>query len=192
MTDTAGGLTSAPAGEVAIPASPAPNIVHLVCPCPGTPHEYDSVTLRMDGSLHMGIAFAVILQNAMGDETRVQAELQTEALRWGIEAWTFVDDRGTPVAIQTPLELSLIERWLPFPRGGMEVIEAATPLYAPMVAPFVERMSRLTQRGASAGSKVHRPSTSATNGSGPKSPKSSKRSSRPTPPAGTSSEAPAP
>lgn len=155
MIDTAGGSTSAPAGDVEIPASPAPHIVHLAERCPGNPHPFDTVTLRKHATIQMGIASAFATQAAAGDEGRMQAGLAFEFLRYGIEAWTFPDP------VTEPLDRAVIERWLPFENGGLEVVEAASALYgSDVLAPFVRRFSR----SSPAGPADHL--TSATNGSG--------------------------
>jgi hypothetical protein len=194
MLDTAGGSTSAPAGDAAIPVSPAPHIVHLACPCPGHPHPFDVVTLHKSAPLTMGAAIASVLRYAGGDPPRVEAGLALEFLRWGIASWTFrdlVDDEnGDPqprgVPITEPIERPVLERWLPFASGGLEVIEAASELYEGVLAPFVKRISTRSP-GTPTGALI-----SAPNGSGPTHRKPSKRSSRSTLLAGTSSEAPAP
>jgi hypothetical protein len=199
MTDTAGGSTSAPAGEAAIPVSPAPHIVHLAERCPGSPHPFDVVTLRRKASIPMGIAVSVVLGEAAGDNARVQAGLALEFLRYGIEAWSFhdlVDEETIRVPVTEPIERDVLERWLPFHRGGLEVVEAASALYGDDVLdPFVRRLKAISSAPKSetpsmAG--LGESSTSASNGSGSMPPKPSKRSSLLTVPAGTSSEAPAP
>jgi len=155
MTDTAGGSTSAPAGEAAIPDSPAPHIVHLAERCPGNPHPFDVVTLRKHASIAMGVAVSAVLGAAAGDEPRMQAGLATEFLRWGIEAWTM------PAPVGEPTERETLEQWLPFENGGLEVVEAASALYgSDVLAPFVRRFS--TRSPAGLGDHL----TSATNGSG--------------------------
>lgn len=155
MIDTAGGSTSAPAGDVEIPASPAPHIVHLAERCEGNPHLFDVVTLRKHATIPMGIAVAVVVNHAAGDEPRAQAGLAVEFLRYGIEAWTF------PEPVTEPLDRAIIERWLPYENGGLEVVEAASALYgSDVLAPFVRRFSKPSPAGPA----DHL--TSATNGSG--------------------------
>lgn len=189
MIDTAGGSTSAPAGDAEIPVSPAPNIVHLACPCPGTPHEFDVVTLREHASLPMGAAIASVLRYAAGDPARVEAGLALEFLRWGIVGWTFrdlVDDEPRGVPVTEPVERAVLERWLPFASGGLEVIEAASALYESILTPFVRRLSTRSPDSPMA------PSISPTNGSGRTPRKPSKPSSLSILPTGNSSGDPAP
>lgn len=171
MIDTAGGSTSVTVGEGAIPPSPAPHVVHLACPCPGTPHPYDVVTLRPTVTNRMGMATSTVLRLAAGDEVAMQSELGLVFLRYGISDWTFADRAG-PVEIGEPVDTALIERWLPFSRGGFEVLEAANALYGEDVfRPFVRKFSTRSPDGPEP------ISTSATNGSGKTHRKPSKRSS---------------
>ena len=171
MIDTAGGSTSAPVGEAAIPASPAPNVVHLPCPCPGTPHPYDVVTLREAVTNRMGMATSTVLRLAAGDEITMQSELGLVFLRYGIERWTFTDRSG-PVEIGEPVDATIIERWLPFAKGGFEVLEAANALYGEDVfRPFVRKFSTRSPDGPVP------TSTSAPNNSGKTPRRHSKRSS---------------
>lgn len=184
MLDNTGGSTSDPAGDAAIPASPATNIVHLAERCPGSPHEFDFVILRKTASISMGIAVSSIIREGAGDQARIEAGLATEFLRWGIESWSFTEPTG-PVSLGEPVERAQIERWLPYENGGLEVVEAASALYGDAVlAPFLRRSRNLSLAMRIA------TSTSATNGSGSTHRKRSKRSSRITT-AGKSSEVPA-
>lgn len=156
-----------------IPASPAPHILHLAERCPGSPHPFDVITLRKHASLEMGVAMGAVGEAAGGDEPRLQAGFAREMLRWGIEAWTFIDENGR-VPVHEPIERSVLDRWLPFEDGGLEVIEAATALYGDdVLAPFVRRYLPRSPAGLA----DHL--TSARNGSGPSPAKRSKRSSHP-------------
>jgi len=172
MIDTAGGSTSAtPDGEAAIPASPSPHVVHVACPCPGTPHPYDVVTLRPVVTNRMGMATSTVLRLAAGDEIAMQSELGLVFLRYGIARWTFTDRTG-PVEIGEPVDTALVERWLPFGQGGFEVLEAANALYGEDVfRPFVRKFSTRSPDGPAP------TSTSAPSNSGKTPPRRSKRSS---------------
>lgn len=169
MIDTAGGSTSAALdGEAAIPASPSPTVVHLACPCPGTPHAFDAVTLRPGVTNKMGIAVAAARWQAGGDLVAMEVELGMALLRYGIESWTFTEG-----PLPEPVPNEEIERWLPFGRGGYEVIEAANALYAEEVfRPFQKRLATRSPATPAA------PTTSARTSSGPTRPKRSRRSSR--------------
>jgi hypothetical protein len=176
MLDTAGGSTSAPAGDAAILASPAPNIVHLACPCPGHPHEFDVVTLREHPTIPMGIAVAAVARNPTNQAT-MEAALSLIYLGYGIEHWTFLDRDETggtvPVWIGEPVDRALLERWLPFASGGLIVAEAADALYSEEVfRPFRERSQTRSPVGPVASS------TSATTGFGLTPPTPLRRSSR--------------
>lgn len=171
MIDTAGGSTSAPAGEAAIPASPAPHIVHLACRCPGTPHAFDVVTLHERATIPLGIAFAAAVKYA-SDQVAMEAELAMVYLRYGISAWTFRDSDG-PVAVRAPIDPEVLERWLPFSDGGLVIVEAADAIYGESVMrPLLARRSKSSPDGLTG------PLTSVTNGSGPTHPRPSGRSSR--------------
>jgi hypothetical protein len=181
MLDTAGGSTSAPAGDAAIPVSPAPHIVHLACPCPGHPHEYDVVTLRKAATNKMGMAVNAVMQYHIGDYLAIESELGSVWLRYGIEAWTFVDRtpdpkggfRSIPVYLGDPVDMETVDRWLPWHQGGFEVIKAADELYRKdTFDPFQRRPSTRSPDGAEA------PSTSASTDSGLTPPTPLRRSSR--------------
>lgn len=167
MIENAGGSTSADVGEGAIPPSPAPHVLHLPERCPGAPHEYDVVTFREVVTNQMGIAVAAAMRRAGTDEVAMESELGMVFLRYGIASWTF-PDRCTE-----PVDVALIERWLPFADGGYEALETANALYAAEVfRPFQRKLSTRSPAGPAA-----RP-TSAMTGSGrtPRTP--SRRSSR--------------
>ena len=151
MLDTAGGSTSAPDGETAIPVSPSPTSLNVPCPCPGKPHPYDTVTFRAHASLPMGQAASTITRLYADDEPVMQGELARLILRYGIESWTFTDKDGRPVEISEPIPALLIERWLSWGRGGAGLAagEVANRLYGKEIFdPLVERSLTLSQRGA--------------------------------------------
>lgn len=170
MLDTAGGSTSVPDGEAAIPASPSPTIVHIAERCPGAPHAYDTVWLRPTASLPMGIAVSAVLRDAIGDQPVVEAGLALEFLRFGISGWTFEDASG-PVRFGEPIARDVLEHWLPFGNGGLEVVEAASALYGDAVlAPFLARFTKSSKAGPT------EPLTSVRTASGGTHRKRSKRS----------------
>ncbi len=173
MLDTAGGSTSAPDGEAAIPVSPSPTTLNLACPCPGTPHEYDSVSFRPHSSIRMGMAASTVMRQNAGDEPAMQAELGMILLRYGIEGWTFTDKDRQPVEIGEPIEPLLLERWLPYYGGGFDALEVANRLYGEEIfRPLVRKWSMRSLPG------VGPNSTSATSDSGSRHPTPFKPSSR--------------
>lgn len=195
MLDTAGGSTSAPDGEAAIPVSPSPHILHLACPCPGKPHAFDVVTFRKGPTIPMGAAVAAVTRNPTNQAT-MEAALSLIYLGYGIASWSFMDrdedGKSVPAWIGEPVDRESLERWLPFASGGLEALETADRLYSEEVfRPFRARQQTRSPSGPGGKSPAKR-STSAKNGSGPTRPKRSKRSSQRTPHAGTSSAAPAP
>jgi hypothetical protein len=152
--------------------SPEPPAVVNVgaCRCPGTPHEDgDTVSLRPKIDLSMGAAAWQAMEMATADPIDMQAAVSLVYLRYGIVAWSFVDEAGLPV----PIRGADMERWLPWGDGGKEVIEEADGLYgAELMRPFLRRLATLSPIGP-------RPdSTSATKSSGRSPRSSSKPSSR--------------
>lgn len=149
------------------------------CGCPRAPHTTDTVTLRGEPSVPMGVAAWAVVREG-GDAPTLTGRLSEVWLRFGIIDWTFTDEQGNREQI-TP---ESIERLLPFARG-LEVADRADGLYSDEVLrPLVERQSRLLRPTPT------EPSTSASPDSGdtPLTPSSpSPRTAR----AGKTSEVPA-
>lgn len=171
MIDTAGGSTSADVGEGAIPPSPAPNVVHLACPCPGHPHAFDVVTLDEHASNRMGVAAAASGERHAGDAVAIPAELGSIFLRYGIKSWTFRDANG-PVTFERPIPEDLIDRWLPFRRGGLACLNAASDIYTEDIFGEFPQPPATRSPAMLAGHM-----TSAKTGSGRSRPRPSRRSS---------------
>lgn len=108
------------------------------CGCPRAPHATDTVTLRGEPSVPMGVAAWAVVR-AGGDAPTITGRLAEVWLRFGIVEWTFTNEAGRP----EPITPENIERLLPFGRG-LELADRADGLYADEVLrPLVERQSRL-------------------------------------------------
>jgi hypothetical protein len=131
------------------------------------------VTFAEHASLPMGQAASTVSRLYGDDEPVMQGELARVILRFGIIGWTFLGDDRRPIPVSSPVDALLIERWLPWTRGGFEAMEVANRLYGSEIFdPLVRRSRTLSLPGADPSS------TSATNGSGSKHRTPSGRSSR--------------
>lgn len=125
------------------------------CRCPGSPHPVDWVDLVPQPSVPLGAAVMSILANAGIDEAILQGRLATVYLAFGIRAWSFVDERGSPVPIRPTEEgwSETVDRLLPWHQGGGEVANAADELYSDKILrPLMSRSSMRSQGGRMAGS----------------------------------------
>lgn len=151
------------------------------CRCPGgspTRHpDGDTVTLRPEVSIAMGVAAQQAMHDTVTDPGAVGASVASMAgafanvyLGFGIIGWSFLDAIGQPV----PITPEATARLLPWDNGGMEVAEEADRLYgATLLAPFLRRLA------ASSSSGQTESSTSPTPVSGGKRPTPLRRSSHP-------------
>lgn len=144
------------------------NIVTVACPCPGTPHVTDTVTLHPRDRIPLGLGMAtyeVIKQG--GTRAMLSASLADVYLHYGVTAWTFVDADGRPVPV-TPDTIADYLRW----PTGLTVAEAADELYSEEVMrPLLPRFATSSPATPTA------PSTSANPDSGSPRPKRSAPSS---------------
>lgn len=118
--------------------------VTIPCPCPGTPHEADTVTLRDT----LGFVEATAIRRAIAGtgvdgEPMVAEErlaVATEGyILYGVASWTLVDDEGEPVPVS---RTAIAERLLAHDDAAYEVGEAADGLYARKVLlPLLKRAS---------------------------------------------------
>ncbi len=119
--------------------------VLIPCPCPGTPHAGDTVTLHDKLSLRGGIAVQNLIVNAIGNaEDRLeQADivglLNEGYLLYGIAGWTCVDAKGKRVEPSKDLIRSYLLEDFTF---SGPIAEAADDLYpAAAIDPLVKRAS---------------------------------------------------
>lgn len=156
--------------------------VEVECPCPGTPHEHDTVGLRPKLSLRAGVMLQSFLRRNLapqeGEPAPDQAEvigLLTEGfVSHGVASWSFVDAKGKPVPVneKTIAEILLSDFALATP-----VADQADELYGgPVIDPL------LVQVSTSSPDSQTDPSTSANGANGSKPKKRSKRSSTSTSP----------
>lgn len=142
------------------------------CRCPGTPHtDGDTVELASRVPLGMGVSFMVMVNDG-GNKDIISGKMGQLMLQWGIEGWSFVDDKGKPLPIEQPIPMATLERLMPFDEGGWEVAEQAANLYTDaLMRPLLNVLSRRSQPGPTG---VSMPQT---RGSGSTRQKHSKRSS---------------
>lgn len=157
------------------------------CRCePDFPHGTDWVKFAAEPGIEVGTAVYAAIRTAGDDNPRMQA-LMAKAYMLGIREWSFTQD-GRPVRVD-PAGADwpeLLDRFLPWTRGGMEAADAADTLYSePILRPFLSRTPKQSPGGRTA------QSTSPTRPTSKKHPKPSKRSS-PVDTDGSPSEDPAP
>jgi hypothetical protein len=144
------------------------------CPCPGTPHEQDIITLRphLDYRAAAAIKYAVALyqnEHPEMDVADIMALLSERYIRSGVMAWTLVDETGKPVTVS---DTAIVERLLVRTDIASEVGDACDELYAEAVMRPLLRLASQSSRPSPTNG-----STSPTNGHGRKSPKRSRHSS---------------
>jgi hypothetical protein len=121
------------------------------CRCPRQPHaDGDWVELAPEPSIDIGAAVYAAVANVGDDPVLLQVELTRAYLRFGIRAWSFVDEKGEPVPI-TPRKASfddVIRELLPFTNGGFDVADKADDLYSEAVLrPLMTRLSSMRSLG---------------------------------------------
>ena len=141
------------------------------CPCPGTPHKFETITLVPEVTLPMGIAAYAALEDSP-DGADMQAALAVIYLRYGIESWTFLeqtDDAITPVPVTQQNALRLIT----WKTGAYEVAQKADKLFTKdLFLPLGPKLSKSSPNGPM------ETSTPPTPVSGSKPPKPSRPSSQ--------------
>ena len=157
--------------------------VKVACPCPGTPHEEDTVGLRpklglVGGTIVQGVVVAAkkAADEAGGPlDVAVTTALVSEAyLLQGVAEWSFVDQLGKPVPVTAETIRSIL---LDDFTLASQVSEKADELYMESVIRplLVPASTSLPPTPINA-------STSAPNGNTPKRPRRSRRSSTTTTP----------
>lgn len=147
------------------------------CPCPGTPHQQESIYLEPELSLPMAAAGMAALSGTV-TIADVEAQLTEAFLPRAIRSWSFLeyaapDDDGQRAVIPVPVTRENLERLLPFDLGGYELVERVGELYmARFMRPLVARMSTSSPPTSTDAS------TSASLSSGPQHRARSPRSSR--------------
>jgi hypothetical protein len=105
--------------------------VTIPCPCPGTPHETDTVTLResLDFRGATTARNAVMLLQAQDDEASIAeilAVLTEQYVLLGVTGWTLVAD-GKPLPVS---RANLRDHLLTHDEAATLVADAADELYA--------------------------------------------------------------
>lgn len=115
--------------------------VAVACPCPGTPHDGDTVYLRPEPGLTGGILIQrkfVNLSVGGADRDEVFASLIETYVRYGVDSATFVDDEGKQLDRDQVIDIILSRFSL-----GSEVANKADDLYSTeLLDPLVERASK--------------------------------------------------
>ena len=142
--------------------------VTIPCPCPGTPHESDTVTLfdKLDFHRATSITNMTAFIDNDDDKSRaaeVLAALSEGYLLHGIERWTLRDGKPVPVT-KAAIRHYILDRPDIYPA----VVEAADSVYHEVVLlPLVARASRSSPTSPTTAS------TSAKRGAASRRPKSS-------------------
>jgi hypothetical protein len=120
--------------------------VQITCPCPGSPHAQDTVTLRdrltFAGGLAVRQRIADAVRSRLGEDDIVATMTEGYILH-GIGAWTLVGDDGKPL----PLTLANIRVIFlaDFSDLAMPLAEVANELYEiQVVDPLVKAASNLS------------------------------------------------
>lgn len=146
--------------------------VAVACPCPGTPHDGDTVYLRPKLDLRAGmVAQRKIIEigSSTNDADEAMGDLAVIYCRHGVDSWTLVDEEGealpvTPEAIENVLLADF--------SVGYPVADAAADLYnGVLLDPLVAKASKSSRPTRTRGS------TSAPSSSSVTPLKRSKRSS---------------
>lgn len=147
------------------------------CRCmPDFPHGTDWVELAPELPIDMGAAVYAAIRAAKGDDIRLQGLMARAYVQFGVVRWSFTDDDGDPIRVQTASAdwPDTLDRLLPWGRGGQAVAEKCDELYSDEVLrPFLSRPSTQSPDGATVGS------TSAIRDTGRKRPTPSRQSSPP-------------
>jgi hypothetical protein len=154
----------------------------VACPCPGTPHDGDTVYLRPEPGLAGGILIQrkfVNLSVGGSERDEVFASLIETYVRHGVDSATFTDADGETLDREAAIELILSKFSL-----GKVVADKADDLYSnELLDPLVAGVSKSSRTSRTSGS------TSAKRRSSPKRPKPLKSSSTPTSPTGDTAAA---
>lgn len=126
------------------------------CRCmPDFPHGQDWVDLAPEIPVDMGAAVYAAIRSAKGDDIRLQGLMARAYVQFGVVRWSFTDDEGEPVRVQTSSAdwPDLLDHYLPWGRGGQVVAEKCDELYSDEVLrPFLSRPSTQLPDGQMVGS----------------------------------------
>ena len=149
------------------------------CRCPGAPHRADWVDVVPRVDITLGASVIGAVRASGGDTAAAEGLIARECLRFGIDAWSFLDAEGQPEEVGP----EAIGRLLPF-GDAYQVADLVMDLHGEeLLRPLLSRTSTRSQAGRTDGS------TSPTPASGSK-PRTRSEPSSPTSTAGTPSEDP--
>lgn len=121
------------------------------CRCTGSPHpDGDWVQFSPHTTLDIGIAAHQALNQFGDDQMGLQMALTRAYTRFGIVAWSFLDDKGNPESLpsERPDWKAALDRLIPWSNGGEEVVQKADSLYSREVFdPLVKRLSERLRAG---------------------------------------------
>jgi hypothetical protein len=117
--------------------------VQITCPCPGSPHAQDTVTLRDRLTFAGGVAVQQRIRDSLRDrpsEADTIGALMEGYVLHGIAAWTIVNEAGKPLTV-TPGTIGSVFLDA-FNQNTMKIAEKADELYeGQVVAPLVQEVS---------------------------------------------------
>lgn len=151
--------------------------VQIACPCPGLPHEQDTIYLRPKLGLSGGVALQGLLLRLIkeapdsGLDRDILAGIMSEGyLLNGVVGWTLVDEDGAPVPVT---HQSITEKLLLDFQVAEPIADIADDLYyEPVLAPLLKKLSSFSTTSPT------KSSTSATKRSRAKTASQPSRSTR--------------
>lgn len=166
--------------------------VKVACPCPGTPHTEDTISLREKLPLLGGIAVQGLVVDALraarerrSDAPNLNGKLAEGYLLNGIEAWTLVDELGSGIPVN---EATIRTRLLSDFAVSAPIADVADDLYMEaVIRPLVTKAQTLLRNGQTNGS-----TSPPRSGTSKRQKRSKPSSTTTTPTASTAETSPAP
>ena len=122
-----------------------PNEVVVACPCPGTPHAEDTITLYPTVPVQLGAAaFGMLDEGQAANPSELLGHLAPLYLHFGIASWTLVDDKGE----ELPVNRANIDGYVTWATCAWPVVRAANAIYpTELLRPLAPRRSRPSKPG---------------------------------------------
>lgn len=121
------------------------------CRCAGSPHpDGEWVQFAPHATLDIGIAAHQALNQFGDDAMGLQMALTRAYTRFGIVAWSFLDDNGNLETLpsERPDWKAALDRLVPWANGGEAIVQRADALYSKEVFdPLVRRLSERLRAG---------------------------------------------
>ncbi len=128
------------------------------CRCPGSPHREDWVEVTERASIQLGASVIGAIRAADGDAAAAEGFMAGACLRFGIGAWSFVDEDGDRV----PIDRESTARLLPFV-DAYAVADRVLAIHGDEVLrPLTSRTSMSSRGGRTDGSTSPTPATGST------------------------------